>query len=272
MGRGRSLMISVHFVLAPYVRRQQADVLERAQIGYLDLAGNAHIEVPGLHVHVEGKRLPPTAATTVAITPGWVRFVLALLVRPELAHAQYRTVATQAGVALGAVPRYRHDLERRGYLQGRGAGAHLARREELIAEWVHGYATTLRPRLVEQRFATPATAKRDLRERLRDAFAARDLPWTLTGAAATVGIDHYLETADTRLYAPPGVWTTELLRALRLQPVEYDGDLVAIEAPAPLALEAVKELIQDDLDTPEDRGYGASVQRRRASRGPSRFR
>lgn len=226
-------------VLAPYIRRQQANVLEQARVGYLDLAGNVHIDLPGLHVHVEGKRLPRAVDTAVAITPGWVRFVLALLVRPDLVQARYRTVAEQAGVALGAVPRYRHDLERRGFLQGKGGRARLARREELLATWVHGYATTLRPRLKEQRFQTPATARHDLRERLRDTFAERALPWTLTGAAGTLPVDRFLETADTRVYVPRDVWTPGLLRALRLQPTVNDGDLVAIEAPGPLALEAV---------------------------------
>ena len=109
----------------------------------------------------------------------------------------------------------------------------------LMAAWVHGYATTLRPRLKEQRFRTPATARHDLRERLRDTFAERALPWTLTGAAGTLPVDRFLETADTRVYVPRDVWTPELLRALRLQPAVNDGDLVAIEAPGPLALEAV---------------------------------
>jgi uncharacterized membrane protein len=113
-------------LLAPHIRHQQADVLEEAGIGYLDLAGKAHVDLPGLHVHVEGKRLQRAADTTVAITPGWVRFVLALLVRPDLAQARYRTVAEQAGLALGAVPRYRHDLERRGFLEGKGGRARLA--------------------------------------------------------------------------------------------------------------------------------------------------
>ena len=35
-------------LLAPHVRRQQAAALERAEIDYVDLAGNAHLRVPGL--------------------------------------------------------------------------------------------------------------------------------------------------------------------------------------------------------------------------------
>lgn len=226
-------------LLAPYVRRQQADVLERAGVGYVDLAGNAHFDLPGLHVHVEGKRLTHVADTPIAITPGWVRFVLALLVRPELAQRGYREVAAKAGIALGAVPRYRRDLERRGFLQGRRGHARLARREDLLATWVHGYATTLRPRLREQRFRTPPALRPDLRERLRAVLAARAMPWTLTGAAGAAAVDHYLETADLRVYAGRDAWTPDVLRELRLQPVIGDADLVAIEAPGPLALEAV---------------------------------
>src|SRR5262245_46130504 len=45
-------------LLAPHVRPQQAAVLERAEIDYLDLAGNAHLHAPGLFVHVEGRQPP----------------------------------------------------------------------------------------------------------------------------------------------------------------------------------------------------------------------
>ena len=226
-------------LLAPYVRRQQAEVLEQAGIDYLDLAGNAHVDLPGVRVHVEGKRLARAPDTPLAMTPGWVRFVLALLVRPELAQARYREVAAAAGIALGAVPRYRQDLERRGFLLGRRGGSRLARREDLLATWVHGYATTLRPRLKEQRFRTPAALRPGLGERLRTVLAARAIRWTLTGAAGAAAVDHYLETADLRVYAPRDAWTPDMLRELRLQPAMSDADLVAIEAPGPLALEAI---------------------------------
>src|SRR5262249_49266206 len=35
-------------LLAPHIRPQQAAVLERAEIDYLDLVGNAHLHAPGL--------------------------------------------------------------------------------------------------------------------------------------------------------------------------------------------------------------------------------
>ena len=51
-------------VLAPHVRPQQAAALERAEIDYLDLAGNAHLQAPGLFIHVEG-RYPPKALKVI---------------------------------------------------------------------------------------------------------------------------------------------------------------------------------------------------------------
>jgi hypothetical protein len=226
-------------LLAPYVRPQQAAVFEREEVDYLDLAGNAHVDVPGLRVHVEGKRpqRPDVKATTV--TAGWVRFVLALLVRPELANGPYRVLAERAGVALGAVTRYRHDLERRGFIEGRHDRARLVRHRDLIPMWVQAYETTLRPRLAEQHFRTPRTVKPDVRTRLRDRLGARGLCWTLTGADAAFLVDHYLETTDTRIFVQPGALTPEVLGELRAQPTAGDGDLVAIDAPGPLALDAV---------------------------------
>ena len=53
-------------LLAPHVRVQQAVALERAGIDYVDLAGNVHLQAPGLFVHVEGRKLPaePNTAPT----------------------------------------------------------------------------------------------------------------------------------------------------------------------------------------------------------------
>ena len=226
-------------LVAPYVRRQQAVALEHAHADYVDLAGNAHIDVPGLRVHVEGKRPQRQEVTVTTVTAGWVRFVLALLVRPELARAPYRALAERAGVALGAVPRYRHDLERRGFIAGRRGRAHIVRREDLIPMWVQAYGTTLRPRLAEQHFGTPRAPKLELRTRLRDTLAERGQRWTLAGADAAFLLDHYLETTDTRIYVQPDTLTPDVLRELRAQPTTGQGDLVAIEAPGPPALDAV---------------------------------
>ena len=226
--------------MAPHVRREQADVLEHAQVDYLDLAGNVHLDLPGLRVHVEGKRPPRPEPKAAAVTPGWVRFGLALLVRPDLVRAPYRTLAGQAGVALGAVPRYRRDLERRGFILGHGPRARLTRREDLITIWVHAYGTTLRPRLEEHRFRSSSSVE------ARPSPSSSGRCWGRVGSAgrsparpgpsSSTGI---LRRRTRTSSFEPGALTPDLLRELRAQPTAEQADLVTIEAPGPLALEPV---------------------------------
>ena len=43
---------------------------------------------------------------------GWIKTVMAILIRPELTNAPYRTLADQADVALGTLAGCMNDLDR----------------------------------------------------------------------------------------------------------------------------------------------------------------
>lgn len=225
-------------LLAPYVRPQQAEALERAGVDYLDLAGNAHLEAPGLFVHVEGRR----ARERRPAAPGrpqraWIKTVMALLVRPELAQAPYRTIAERADVALGTVATCMNDLTRRGLLVGRKGNRRIADRDALVALWVPAYVEGLRPRLDERRFQVRADGKQEIWTRLQTVFAERRQRWALTGADAAEREFHYFRTEETEIYAPAqGLEDREAQRALRAQPAVRGGNLLVIEPPGPLAL------------------------------------
>ena len=172
-------------LLAPHVRAQQAAVLERAGIDYVDLAGNAHLQVPGLFVHVEGRR--PAEEPVQAIRrphKAWIKTVMALLVQPALVQAPYRTLAEQAAVALGTVPACMNDLTARGLLLDGRQGRKLTDRPALVALWVQAYVEALRPKLKERRFQIRANGKEEVWNRLQTILAPRHQPWALTGADA----------------------------------------------------------------------------------------
>src|SRR4051812_30511581 len=57
-------------LLAPYVPPKQAAFLRGRDIDYADDAGNAHLQAPGVLVHVEGKRPAATATAKRGITKG----------------------------------------------------------------------------------------------------------------------------------------------------------------------------------------------------------
>src|SRR5688572_11301357 len=91
-------------LLAPHVRPQQAAVLDRAEIDYLDLGGNAHFQASGLFVHVEGRQRPKEPMPAPGRPQkGWIKTVMAILIRPELTNAPYRALAEHADVALGTL-------------------------------------------------------------------------------------------------------------------------------------------------------------------------
>jgi hypothetical protein len=225
-------------LLAPHVREQQALALERAGIDYADLAGNVHLDAPGLFVHVQGRR-PPKERATAPARPhkGWVKTAMALLVQPELVNAPYRVVADEADVALGTVAKCLNDLAFRGLLRGKQGARALPDRPALVALWVQAYIEALRPRLAERRFQVRVDDKPQLWERLRTVLAERGQRWALTGADAAGQQDHYFRAEDTEIYAPIRVFDDrEVQKALIAQPAARGGNLLVIEPPGPLAI------------------------------------
>ncbi len=225
-------------LLAPHVRTQHAAVLERAGIDYIDLAGNAHLQAPGVLVHVEGRR-PPKEPIRGPGRPhkAWIKTVMALLVRPDLLDAPYRTIAEQADVALGTVGACINDLRQRGVLVGRAAGRQLPDRAALVALWVNAYVEALRPTLRERRLQVRAEGKAELVARLADVLGERGTAWALTGADAADRRTHFFRAEETEIYAPVGLFDDRAVqKALVAQPAVRAGNVLVVEPPGPLAI------------------------------------
>ncbi|MCI0417656.1 MAG: hypothetical protein L0312_00300, partial [Acidobacteria bacterium] len=224
-------------LLAPHIRAEQATVLETAQIDYVDLAGNAHLQLPRFFVHVEGRR-PPKEVVRAPRRPnkGWVKTVMALLVRPDLVTVPYRILAEQAGVALGTVAGCINDLTARGLLHHMKDVRHITNREALVALWVQAYVEALRPRLKERWFQIRAETKQEIHERLGAILREQGVPWGLTGADAAEQRKRFFRAEETEIYVPPHALedrTTQ--KVLVAQPAARGGNLLVIEPPGPLA-------------------------------------
>jgi len=227
-------------LLAPHVRAQHAAALERAGIDYVDLVGNAHLEAPGLLVHVEGRQ-PPKEARRAPGRPqkGWIKTVMALLLEPELANAPYRTIAAQADVALGTLAACMHDLTQRGLLLDRRDGRTITDRVALVALWVTAYVEGLRPKLKERRFQVRVDDKQQLAARIGEVLARGGDRWALTGADAAERRTHFFRAEDTEIYAPIRVFEDrDTQRALVAQPTGRGGNLLVIDPPGPLTVAA----------------------------------
>lgn len=225
-------------LLAPHIRPQQAAVLERAKIDYLDLAGNAHLHAPGLFVHVEGRQ-PPKETPLAPGRPqkGWIKAVMAILIQPALTNAPYRTLADHADVALGTLTACMNDLAARGLLLDGKDGRRIADHQALVALWIQAYVEGLRPKLKERRFQVRAGEKQEIWTRLQTVLGARAQRWALTGADAAEHRTHFFRAEETEIYAPLRAFEDrETQRALIAQPAVRGGNLLIIDPPGPLVV------------------------------------
>jgi hypothetical protein len=142
-------------LVAPYVTREVAERCRELRLPFIDTAGNAYLEGPGLLAYVVGQPKPAEVYKEHfrALNPAGLQVVFALLCQPTLAQTNYREIAENATVALGAVGPAIKDLEARGYLRYRKqTNPRILNPERLLEEWVTHYPVTLRPKLNARRF------------------------------------------------------------------------------------------------------------------------
>jgi len=145
-------------LVAPYITREVGERCRQLRLPFIDTAGNTYLEAPGLLVYIVGQPRPVENRLDNyrALNPAGLKLTFALLCQPDLVCKDYRTIATNAGVALGTVSSDMKDLENRGFFDLR-AEPHPKHRklldpERMLEEWVTHYPVTLRPKLILGRF------------------------------------------------------------------------------------------------------------------------
>lgn len=143
-----------------YVNPILAERLRNLEVSFLDAAGNVYLRTPGLLVFVTGRKPEqniPARQPVRAFRQTGLRAVFALLCRPDLVDAPYRTIADQADVALGTVNAVMKDLEHLEFLRvTKARGRRIKRKGELQTAWVEAYLRELRPRLNPRRYRVGA--------------------------------------------------------------------------------------------------------------------
>lgn len=151
-------------LVAPRVTIEIAEKCRELDLQFIDTAGNAYLQGPGLYVLVKGQR--PVAGDDFHLaeqegkragTATNLRVFFALLCKPQLLNAPYRDINQAAGVALGTIGWVFFDLDARGYITGgKGKGERvLLEHQRLVQEWVTNYPIKLRPKLNPRRFRAP---------------------------------------------------------------------------------------------------------------------
>jgi len=148
-------------LVTDYVTPPMAETLRARRVPFLDVAGNAYLEHPGVLIWVKGQKpaapLVPQALGR-AFQPTGLQVVFALLCDPARINLPYRELATLAGVAHGTVGWVIPDLQQQGFvadLKGKRGTRRMFQLERLLAQWVDAYARQLRPRLLIGRYYVP---------------------------------------------------------------------------------------------------------------------
>lgn len=202
-------------LVAPHVSAQLAEECRQAGIHFLDAAGNAHIDTPGLYLYITGRK--PAKASTAQADPSTLRkastlrVVFALLTIDGLILRPVREIAQSAGVALGSTSEALAELQALGFVSGAARQRRLANRALLATEWARQYPIALRDKLQPLRYAC-ASAQGWRSMRLDPAQAV----WSAEMAAATL-TDH-LVPERACLYAWADRRTLMLRHRLRPDP------------------------------------------------------
>lgn len=127
------------------------------QINFVDTAGNARIQVPGLYLLVEGRYEKKPVVASSRFAEGVMKLLFVLLSCPETLNDTYRTLAAKAGISLGMVSKAFDYLETQRYFRKSQKGRRLMSEEELQVLWLKDYATALRPKLDHLALSAPAS-------------------------------------------------------------------------------------------------------------------
>jgi hypothetical protein len=222
-------------VFAPFVGRDLADRFGRAQLNFVDLAGNYHLEAANrYYAHVEGRRQEVPAAASRALRAPAYRVLFALLVDPALLAAPARALAEAAGdvspqTALDA----RRRLHERGLLIGspKSPSWHPRGLKGALDMFVGGFTSTLAPSLALGRFRA---RERDVTE-LEAALAKRlvqKTTWRWGGGAACQRLTGYYRGDTTTVYVDRPL--PKLAQDLHLV-VDRQGPISIARSPSPLA-------------------------------------
>jgi hypothetical protein len=209
-------------LVAPYITREVAERCRQLRLPFIDTAGNAYLEAPGLFVYVIGNNKPTEFRHDRfrALNPAGLQIAFALACRPALIQTTYREIAARAGVALGTVGPVIKDLEERGFLRFQGRPERkLLDPARMVEEWVTHYPITLRPKLHPKRFRADP-------ERLQVTdLLHQHAYWG--GEPAAEKLTRYLKPAEFTIYAREPI--AKLIAAGRMR-AEPTGNVEILDA------------------------------------------
>jgi hypothetical protein len=126
---------------APYVSPEAADILQRENIGYVDLSGNCRLSFDQIYIRIEGRpnKFAQQRDLRSLYSPKAERVLRALLLEPKQGW-KVKDLARAAGVSIGQASNVKKLLEDREWLRRGERGILLTEPGKLLEEWSENYS------------------------------------------------------------------------------------------------------------------------------------
>lgn len=224
-------------LIADETTAEAREILERNGVGVIDGLGNAHLELPGLLLHLEGHRKRGRAAGPVRLSGKAGVVAQALLLGPDR-EWHVDELALRAEVSKGLAHRVLVRLEREGLVSSQGSGPRRVRRvanaTALLDLWAEESVDD------PQRIAGYALAGSPLRliQAVSRGLDAQGVAHAVTGSAGASVIAPFVTAVPVaQVWVSARAAPEQVLRAAGAEPVSDGQDIVFLQAKddAPLA-------------------------------------
>jgi hypothetical protein len=126
--------------MAPYISTRTARLCQEENVGYLDLAGNCHIELAGVYLHVEGKANPFARSRKLnSLYQPKAERVLRVLLACHPRTWRIQELADEARVSIGQAYKVKQLLLEKEWLTEAKDGIFLTKPAELLKDWRENY-------------------------------------------------------------------------------------------------------------------------------------
>jgi hypothetical protein len=216
-------------LIAGETTAEAREILRAHGIALVDAAGNAHIELPGLLFHLEGRRQPPATKPPTRLSGKAGVVAQALLLQPDRAW-RVQDLSQEAQVSAGLAHRVLARLETEDVVRAEGSGPRRVRRVtnrtgllDLWAEENEGRQIRIPGYLLAQ---TPAQLISYLAGRLERS----EIAYALTGPAAANVIAPFITSVPVvEVWVSATAAPEELYRGAGADPVAEGHNVVFLQ-------------------------------------------
>lgn len=173
-------------ILAPYITDQTAEICKKADIGFLDMAGNCYIACKSLYVEIRGNKnenKPIRAIKSVYERSSVVSSIILRILLEDTGRTwRLKELANAADCSIGQVSKVKDFLVKQTYVEQNSDGITVTDPKSLMKDWAKVYSDTKEERI--QCYSLSQVT--DIEERITKMKADTGIECLLTGFSGGV--------------------------------------------------------------------------------------